>query len=486
MRSIITLLFTLLACSNFIHNPTSAFQLQRSQSPCSIKNSSSRKTVSAASRIISYPSSSSLDSTRNHDAPNDEKDTTESKTTTGATSATSPPTVVCIGETLWDSLPSGMYLGGAPANVAVHLASLFQHWASRNDEDDSRPPTVAVATCVGNDQLGREARRRLGLKGVRTDFIQFHEKWETGMSIAVINKDGDATYEFNTPAAWDGLSTDKALMDLVAKSGNSSSIINNNTDKNDDDNDRSNSNKDKEQSTKVFVMGTIAARLDDQHGATSSSSLAKLRNLAPEGSVVLDVNLRSPWYTKERLLTLARGTDTVDVDLEVKKFGLLKVNEEELVILEEWCGLVTPKENFENAEGEEQSLTRNALKERMEKLAVSLHTQRLCVTRGKDGAALWCQRSINCDDDKNESSFHENPGYCLATNVSNDSDTVGAGDAFLAALIHSHLICGESPDVALERACALGGYVAGCRGATPEHEDAPAELRRIFGGSSFS
>lgn len=180
MRPIITHLFTLLACSNFIHNPTTAFQLHMSQFPCSIKNPSSRKTFSTASRIISHTSSSSLDSTRNHDAPSNEKDETGSKTTTGATSATSPPTVVCIGETLWDSLPSGMYLGGAPANVAVHLASLFRHWASGNDENDSRPPTVAVATCVGNDQLGREAQRRLELKGVRTDYIQFHEKWETG------------------------------------------------------------------------------------------------------------------------------------------------------------------------------------------------------------------------------------------------------------------------------------------------------------------
>ncbi len=75
-----------------------------------------------------------------------------------------------------------MYLGGAPANVAVHLASLFRHQTSRKNNDASRPPTVAVATCVGNDQLGREAQRRLELKGVRTDFIQFHEKWETGES----------------------------------------------------------------------------------------------------------------------------------------------------------------------------------------------------------------------------------------------------------------------------------------------------------------
>lgn len=34
------------------------------------------------------------------------------------------PTVVCFGETLWDILPRGMFLGGAPLNVAYHLSRL--------------------------------------------------------------------------------------------------------------------------------------------------------------------------------------------------------------------------------------------------------------------------------------------------------------------------------------------------------------------------
>ena len=82
---------------------------------------------------------------------------------------TQPPTILCLGETLWDSLPSGMYLGGAPSNVAMHLASLLP-------ENN----TVAIASCLGKDQLGHEAKRRLELKGVRSDCIQFHEEWETG------------------------------------------------------------------------------------------------------------------------------------------------------------------------------------------------------------------------------------------------------------------------------------------------------------------
>jgi hypothetical protein len=50
------------------------------------------------------------------------------------------PNVLCVGETLWDSLPSGIYLGGAPSNVAVHLAYLFNSPSSSstpNDDDNS-------------------------------------------------------------------------------------------------------------------------------------------------------------------------------------------------------------------------------------------------------------------------------------------------------------------------------------------------------------
>jgi len=105
-------------------------------------------------------------------------------------------------------------------------------------------------------------------------------------------------------------------------------------------------------------------------------------------------------------------------------------------------------------------------------LAQSLNTQRICVTRGDKGAALWC-------DDGSGASFDENSG-CSLPNKKNDSDTVGAGDAFLASLINSLFIHGETSEKALERACALGGYVAGCRGATPAHGDAPDTLRNVF------
>ena len=57
---------------------------------------------------------------------------------------------------------------------------------------------------------------------------------------------------------------------------------------------------------------------------------------------------------------------------------------------------------------------------------------------------------------------------------------MGAGDSFLAALIRSLLLEKESASEALDRASALGGYVAKRRGAVPDHRRAPEDLRQIF------
>lgn len=341
--------------------------------------------------------------------------------------------IYCSSFCRYDSLPSGIYLGGAPTNVAVHLASLFHSVGDHS--------SVAIACSLGNDQLGREAHRRIGIKGVRTDYIQYHATWETGMATAVLDENGDATYEFNTPAAWDGLQMDDRLSKLIQNDN-----------------------------TKVYIMGTIAARLsDDDQGATSSSTLKTVRNNAPEGTVVLDVNLRNPWFTSESVLELAKGEGPQE---EAKKLALLKLNEEELCMLESWCGI-------ESGRCKDEGLSGSVLKARMEQLATNLNTQRVCVTRGKDGAALLCTD----DDDDKKNQFCENKGYdvlSISNNNDSDSDTVGAGDAFLSALVNSLFILKEQPERALEQACALGGFVASCKGATPEHKDAPDSLRQVF------
>ena len=72
--------------------------------------------------------------------------------------AASGERVAVIGEALWDSLPAGLFLGGAPANVACHLNELGRD--------------ATVISRVGDDELGREVLRRLQGRGLATDAIQ--------------------------------------------------------------------------------------------------------------------------------------------------------------------------------------------------------------------------------------------------------------------------------------------------------------------------
>ena len=335
-----------------------------------------------------------------------------------------PPSVLCVGETLFDSLPEALFLGGATTNVGVHLASLGT--------------LAAIVTCVGADRLGRDAIQRLEAKGVDARYVQRHPSLETGVVTASLDANGDASYAFDTPAAWDAIEMTEALRDLVRTFDG------------------------------VTVIGTLASRLGStQTSATSASAILELRDLARDDSVVLDINLRPPWYDPASVLTLCRGSRGGDGDAAPPsgRLALVKLNEEELPIVEGWCDLRAS-----------DALAGDGLRRRMEALGASLRARRVCVTRGGDGAAL-----LLCGNDAGAGgggAFAERGGRACAAEPG--CDTVGAGDAFLAALLRSLLLEREPAGRALDRACALGAYVARRRGAVPEHDDAPDELREIF------
>jgi sugar/nucleoside kinase (ribokinase family) len=80
-----------------------------------------------------------------------------------ALSTQKPPSILAIGETLYDSLPHGVFLGGAPLNVAVHAAQLGAH--------------AAYASAVGDDALGRDAKRRLEGLNVDCELVQTRPLW---------------------------------------------------------------------------------------------------------------------------------------------------------------------------------------------------------------------------------------------------------------------------------------------------------------------
>ncbi len=168
----------------------------------------------------------------------------------------------------------------------------------------------------------------------------------------------------------------------------------------------------------VFVYGSLAARSPQTH-----ETLLALLDVAPRK--VFDVNLRAPHYNQPIVEELLHKAD------------IAKLNEHELAELSGWY----------NPEPERWTAD---LQTAMQQLRERYTLETLCVTLGPDGAALL-----------DESGFTKQAGFPVEV-----ADTIGSGDAFLAAFLYK-MLQGEAPQKTLEFACATGSYVATKSGATP-------------------
>lgn len=146
---------------------------------------------------------------------------------------------VAVGECLWDALPAGLFLGGAPTNVAGHAKQLGMQ--------------AKVVSRVGRDDLGEEACLRLRERGVDTSLVQVDERLPTGFVRVQLAADGQATYDIRH-SAWDALeATEESLAAAAAAS--------------------------------VVVYGSLAQRSQTGHAAVRALAAAAQR-------AVFDVNLR--------------------------------------------------------------------------------------------------------------------------------------------------------------------------------------------------
>src|SRR5436305_12922927 len=94
-----------------------------------------------------------------------------------------------FGEILCDSLPSGRHAGGAPFNVAAHLAQLGA--------------SASLISAAGRDPLGDEILRVAAEKGVETRFVdRARPGLATGTVLVTLDANANATYEIVKPAAW--------------------------------------------------------------------------------------------------------------------------------------------------------------------------------------------------------------------------------------------------------------------------------------------
>lgn len=174
--------------------------------------------------------------------------------------------IICFGEVLWDVLPSGKKLGGAPLNVSLRVQSLGNR--------------ALMISSIGKDPLGEEIAQTVKAHGGSLNHIQVTSKYPTSEVLVELDADGTASYEIKMPCAWDHIVLLERDIQAVGESD-------------------------------ALVYGSLVTR--------SSRSRETLSALLEHARFrVFDVNLRPPHYNPERIMQLIESADFV------------KFNEEEL------------------------------------------------------------------------------------------------------------------------------------------------------------
>lgn len=285
-----------------------------------------------------------------------------------------PNLILGIGELLWDLLPDGPRLGGAPANFAVMAARLGNH--------------AAILSRIGRDELGREAVAQLALLDADASLLQSDPAHETGQ-VTVAFEDAEPRYTIHQPAAWDFLELTEPWLQLAGRAN-------------------------------AICFGSLAQRSP----VSRQTIQALLARTSPVCLRVFDVNLRPPFYSGELL----------QESLELAT--VVKMNHVELPQVLELLGLAADV---------------GSLKLGAERLLREFPTLRLvAVTRGAQGSLL-----VTRDES------HDHPGVPVDV-----ADTIGAGDAFTAAMTH-YLLRGATLATLNEAGNRWGAWVASHPGAMP-------------------
>jgi fructokinase len=287
-----------------------------------------------------------------------------------------PPLIVGLGEALYDLLPAGPALGGAPLNAAVQ-----SHQLGNN---------AVVASRIGHDALGQALLGDLAKRGMDTSFIQRDSDAPTG-TVEITLRDGEPDYEIIRGVAWDRLAWDESLAGLAKRCD-------------------------------AVCFGTLGQRLEP-----ARSTIQQFVTAASQAVRLFDVNLRQDYFSAELLEDGCRAA------------SIVKMNEAELATVAPLLGLGQTAE----------------IRQLIEHFDLDLFV----LTRGKLGAELHSADSVVL-------------GQAAQFTPEPDADSVGAGDACSAAILHGTVRRWPLQQTA-DLANRLGAFVASRKGATPE---LPADL----------
>lgn len=189
-----------------------------------------------------------------------------------------------IGELLWDILPSGKHLGGAPPNFIFHTSQLGCE--------------SFIISALGNDPLGNELREQISRHTLSTTYIQTNS-YPTGTVDVEVDAQGLPTYTIHKPVAWDFTEWNPALKTLAPQ-------------------------------LDAVCFGTLGQRSE-----TSAATIQTLlTHLNPKCLKVFDINLRQHDYNEDIIRHSLAHSD------------ILKLNEEELPIVAHYFGFAGNEEQI--------------------------------------------------------------------------------------------------------------------------------------------
>lgn len=178
--------------------------------------------------------------------------------------------VVGLGEILWDMLPTGKMLGGAPANFAYHASQQGQ--------------SAIVVSAVGNDQQGQEIIDKLNHYGINHE-LQISDR-PTGMVNVTLDSAGIPTYDIIQDTAWDNI----AFTPTLAKIASQCSAV---------------------------CFGSLA-----QRSPLSRQTIIDFVNATPKDCLrIFDINLRQHYYSANI------------IEQSLNLCNILKLNDEELITI---------------------------------------------------------------------------------------------------------------------------------------------------------
>ena len=186
-------------------------------------------------------------------------------------------TILSFGEALWDLLPTGPALGGAPLNFAYRLNSLGHR--------------SIIVSRLGKDEFGQKARKQIVSLGMEDTYLQWDETYPTGTVEIYFDKDKNPDYTIIENVAYDYIEFNADLENII-------------------------------ESADCICFGTLA-----QRNIVSRRTIQSLLSKFSGKFKLLDINLRKKCYTGETL------------ESSLEQATILKLNEEELAVLVDLLGL---------------------------------------------------------------------------------------------------------------------------------------------------